>query len=103
MGVGQGVTAARQVIATLPGVMADPYDLQLRRELSMAALQAGLACSQMRYGQIHERARAASPTAQLQHSLAARPETLGHAFAFDSARLLPESARVFLAAEVLTS
>lgn len=91
MGVGQGVTAARQVIATLPAVMADPYDLQLRRELSMAALQAGLACSQMRYGQIHERARAENPTAQLLHSSAAKPETLGHAFACDSAWLLPET------------
>lgn len=91
MGVGQGVMAARQVIATLPAVLNDPYDLELRSELSMAALHAGLACSQMGYGQIHEQTVAVRPSAQFGHRTAASSDSVGHGRAGASARLLPQT------------
>ena len=47
------LTAARQVIGTLPDALREPTDLSLRCELSLAALNAGLAFSQTRTALAH--------------------------------------------------
>jgi phosphonate metabolism-associated iron-containing alcohol dehydrogenase len=47
------VSAARRVIRHLPGVLLQPRDLALRTELSLAALEAGLAFSQTRTALAH--------------------------------------------------
>ena len=47
------VSAARRVLRHLPGALAQPRDLALRNELSLAALEAGLAFSQTRTALAH--------------------------------------------------
>ncbi len=47
------VQAARRVLRHLPGVLSQPRDLGLRTELSLAALEAGLAFSQTRTALAH--------------------------------------------------
>lgn len=47
------VSAARRVLQHLPAVLAQPQDLSLRTQLSLAALEAGLAFSQTRTALAH--------------------------------------------------
>ena len=47
------VQAARRVIGHLPGVLANPRELALRTQLSLAALEAGMAFSQTRTALAH--------------------------------------------------
>ena len=47
------VSAARRVLQHLPGVLAKPDDLALRTQLSLAALEAGMAFSQTRTALAH--------------------------------------------------
>jgi alcohol dehydrogenase len=47
------LSAARRIVAALPRVLAEPADHAVRRELSLAALEAGLAFSQTRTALAH--------------------------------------------------
>lgn len=62
--------AARRVIAHLPAVMARPDDLALRCELSLAALEAGLAFAQTRTALAHALSYDLTLTLGVPHGLA---------------------------------
>lgn len=67
---GLAVRAARRVIATLPGCLERPDDMALRTQLSLAALEAGLAFSQTRTALAHALSYALTLEAGLPHGLA---------------------------------
>jgi phosphonate metabolism-associated iron-containing alcohol dehydrogenase len=64
------VSAAQRVITTLPGCLAAPADLSLRSELSLAALEAGLAFSQTRTALAHALSYALTLEQGVPHGLA---------------------------------
>lgn len=79
------VSAARRVLATLPACLRQPEDLALRSELSLAALEAGLAFSQTRTALAHALSYAVTLQQGVPHGLAcaiwlptAWQLTLGH-------------------------
>ncbi|MDP1649807.1 MAG: phosphonoacetaldehyde reductase [Rubrivivax sp.] len=64
------VSAARRVLATLPTCLRQPHELSLRTELSLAALEAGLAFSQTRTALAHALSYAVTLEQDVPHGLA---------------------------------
>ena len=64
------ITAARRIIAHLPGCLQRPDDLAVRCELSLAALEAGLAFSQTRTALAHALSYALTIEDAVPHGLA---------------------------------
>lgn len=64
------LTAARRVLASLPACLAEPANLHWRTELSLAALEAGLAFSQTRTALAHALSYAVTLEQGLAHGLA---------------------------------
>ncbi len=64
------VSAAKRVLATLPTCLRQPHDLALRTELSLAALEAGLAFSQTRTALAHALSYAVTLEQGVPHGLA---------------------------------
>ena len=64
------LAAARQIIATLPDALADPESRKLRCDLSLAALNAGMAFSQTRTALAHALSYAVTLEQGLPHGLA---------------------------------
>jgi len=83
------ISAAREVLATLPALMKSPRDLELRARMALAALKAGLAFSNTKTALAHSISYEMTLRFGLPHGIACSftlPMVLGRALGIDPAR-----------------